>query len=45
MISSESATVVVRTGRAGRYADRTASPELLRGGLSEADRRSRLTHP
>ena len=42
MISSESATVVVRTGRAGRYADRRATPELLRS-LSETDRRRRLT--
>ena len=36
MISSEPVTVVVRTGRAGRYADWRASPELLRSWHQQA---------
>lgn len=30
MISTEPVTVVVRTGRAGQYADRRMTPELMR---------------
>lgn len=38
MTSIEPLTVVVRTGRAGRYADWRITPELLRSWR-------RLTHP
>jgi hypothetical protein len=46
MISSEPVTVVVRTGRAGRYADWRATPELLRSwhqaGPLQRDRHRRV---
>lgn len=53
MSSSEPVNIVVRTGRAGRYADRRITPELLQSwrgqslctGLPETDRRRRPAHP
>ena len=53
MSSSEPTNIVVRTGRAGRYADRRSTAEVLQSwrgqalctGLPEADRRRRPAHP
>lgn len=50
MSSSEPVNIVVRTGRAGRYADRRITPEILQSWrgqalCTEADRRRRPAHP